>query len=927
MNTAVVLPLVEPAGAGSVSTGAAGTGFAGTGLAGTSGLAGSGLAGSGLTGSGLAGDGVAGAGVVAGLAGAVVPNAQSPELTGGKGASLARLAAAGLPVPAGFVLTTEAYRRFVDENGLAGRIRAAVSPVMTGDLDACTAAAAQIAEFFTAATMPVALGEEIRRAYAGLPGAAGPAGSDNAADAGGWAVAVRSSATAEDLPQASFAGQQDSFLNIRGESAVLAAVQRCWASLWNARAIDYRARAGIGQDDVALAVVVQELVDADAAGVMFTANPMTGNRRQTVLNAAWGLGEAIVGGQVTPDTVVVGQDGMVVDRTISDKTTMTVRTKGGTARQAVPDDRRTAAVLSDADIATLVELGGRIEKLYGRPMDVEWARRDGRLAIVQARPITNLRDGEPEREEWNDSLLANYLWTSANLGEAIPSVMTPVTWSLVRIFMSEAMALSGIGPHRISGNIGGRFYLNLSVAFGVGSAFGMAKFIRKASVEAFGRLPDGLEVPALPMSRWAILRELVPTVTRFYRGVLAYQKKLPELLAAAPTRARELTAKIRSTTSAGELAWRWAAEVEPLLRENSRMLAAGARLDGAGLARIRPAVTKLVGEADANALLTGLSAGGDPLASLGPVVGLARVARGELDRPTYTEKWGHRCPDEFEISAPRPFEDPQWIDRQLAAAATAEADAQNLLERQEKARQEAWARFERRYPRRVARMRERIAGAGRAARGRESARSEVIRAFAVLRAYVLRAGELTGRGDDLFYLSIDEVVRVLRGDAEPLARVASRRATYDHYRALPVYPTLIRGAFVPETWAGDADRRTDLFDQDAAPRPVSDAITGFAGAAGVVEGTARVLTSVEEGEALRPGEILVTTVTNIGWTPLFPRAAAVVTDIGAPLSHAAIVARELGIPAVVGCGNAVTRLRTGDHIRVNGGTGTVTVLP
>lgn len=196
----------------------------------------------------------------------------------------------------------------------------------------------------------------------------------------------------------------------------------------------------------------------------------------------------------------------------------------------------------------------------------------------------------------------------------------------------------------------------------------------------------------------------------------------------------------------------------------------------------------------------------------------------------------------------------------------------------------------------------------------------------MFRAFVLRAGELTGHGADLFFLSFEEILAVLDGDETPLSSVPAHRAAYQRYRALPPYPTVIRGRFDPVAWAGDPDRRADLHDGTTEHRPMAAEVSGFPGAAGVVEGNVRVVSTVEDGESLRPGEILVTTVTNIGWTPLFPRAAAVVTDIGAPLSHAAIVARELGIPAVVGCGNATTRLSTGDRVRVDGIQGTVTLL-
>ena len=196
----------------------------------------------------------------------------------------------------------------------------------------------------------------------------------------------------------------------------------------------------------------------------------------------------------------------------------------------------------------------------------------------------------------------------------------------------------------------------------------------------------------------------------------------------------------------------------------------------------------------------------------------------------------------------------------------------------------------------------------------------------VTRTWVLRAGELTGHSDDLFFLGLPEILALLGGDPSSLLKVPVRRATYETYRALPPYPALIRGHFDPIRWAADPNRRSDYYDERAVATKPDDTITGFPGAAGVVEGSVRVLRTPEEGAQLGDGEILVTTVTNIGWTPIFPRAAAVVTDVGAPISHAAIVARELGIPAVVGCGNATMRLHSGDWVRVDGGKGTVEVL-
>lgn len=817
-------------------------------------------------------------------------------VAGGKGASLARLSRAGLPVPGGFHLTTEAYRDFVARDGLQDEIMKAVAEAAPEE------AARRIAALFAARELPDETAEEIRHAHAAL-------GPD-------VPVAVRSSATAEDLPEMSFAGQQDTYLNIRGE-ALPDAVKRCWASLWTARAIAYRAHHRVPQDEVALAVVVQELVDADAAGVLFTADPVSGARDRLVINASWGLGEAVVGGQVTPDTVVVS-GGQVVEERVADKTVMTVRTPDGTREEPVPADRRRTPVLDAAQAIRLAALGTEIQHLYGMPMDIEWALRDGRLLILQARPITGLR--QPVGE-WNDSLGDMCLWTAANLGEAIPDVMTPCTWSLVQIFIREAMSASSIPGFALVGNIGGRFYMNLSVAYTLARAVGAGG--RLGAIEqVFGRLPAGLEVPLLPGSRWRIIRAVVPTAVRLRRRVRANTRRLPAFAATARERCERLKARAEGAGSAGELAGLWETELLPYLVEACQMLEAAGRQGGSSLVTTRERLTKLAGEVAAEAMLTGANAGGE-LASLGPIVGLGKLAAGEIDRDAFARMYGHRGPHEFEVSTPRPGEDPAWIDAQLAGA---HERTDTLLARQREAREAAWASFAQRYPGKVDRMREQVQRWNAIVRDRETTRSEVVRVFWALRAFVLRAGELTGHGDDLFFLSVQEIVDVLRGHADALDRVPVRRATYELYAGLPAYPTLIVGAFDPVRWAADPDRRGDIFDARGGAAPIGDTVAGFPGAPGVVEGIARIIERPEDGDRLKPGEILVTTLTNIGWTPMFPRAAAVVTDMGAPLSHASIVARELGIPAVVGTGNATVRLRDGDRVRVDGERGTVEVL-
>ena len=396
-------------------------------------------------------------------------------------------------------------------------------------------------------------------------------------------------------------------------------------------------------------------------------------------------------------------------------------------------------------------------------------------------------------------------------------------------------------------------------------------------------------------------------------------------LAEHPALCDRRRAEIAAVAKPVELADLWVAVISPEFDRVSWMLSAATRSSGASFITTRKRLQRLVGDAAANALTAGLGGQAGQLASLGLLDGLEQVANGEIDRDTFNRRYGHRGPHEFEISLPRPGEDPEWIDQRLAERAALATSYRQLLEVQEHKRNEAWAKLEQRHPVQARILQRQVRGWAKISRDRERARSEVIRYFWVLRAYAQRAGELTGWGEDIFFLDKAEIVRLLEGETISAKLIKQRRRAYQSYSALPPYPALIRGTFNPYAWAAEENRRSDLF--IAGSRNEADvAVRGFPGSAGVVEAKVRVLSDAADGGALQPGEVLVTTITNVGWTPLFPRAAAVVTDVGAPLSHAAIVARELGIPAVVGCGNATMRLRTGDLVRVDGTAGTVEVL-
>jgi phosphohistidine swiveling domain-containing protein len=530
---------------------------------------------------------------------------------------------------------------------------------------------------------------------------------------------------------------------------------------------------------------------------------------------------------------------------------------------------------------------------------------------------------DPVTGTWNDSLTGDFLWSRNNFGEGRPDVMAPFTFSVTDKVWREISLLPG---YSMAGNICGRFYANVSVSVSVLIATGKSMDAAKEQMAGMlGHVPEELDIPLVPLRRSTVLKAM-PKMIRLGLRERKGTKQVPQYLATMPALCQDLHKRIAAAKTKSKLVDIWHGDIFARLSSDI-WIVAGSAAPLEALMNFKRKLAELVGEPDANTLFSGLSTEDDMLASLGPVVGVAQVAQGRMSRAEYQEKYGHRGPQEAELSIPRPAEDPDWLDRQLAEYKQNPVDVDALLTKRRAEFEAAWQRLRARYPKQAPKLRRQIDKVGPAARMREAVRDVVTRLLWVERAWALRAGELTDWGDDIFLLTIDEVLALLSGDGAATAYIPARRETYARYRELPPYPMIVRGAFDPFQWAADPQRRYDIHDATAAaPLSTSDIITGFAGAAGRVEGRVRVLDCPEQGNPLQPGEILVAVTTNVGWTPLFPRAAAVVTDVGAPLSHAAIVARELGIPAVVGCGSATTRLHTGDRVRVDGGQGTVEIL-
>jgi pyruvate,water dikinase len=764
---------------------------------------------------------------------------------GGKAQALSRLVRAGLPVPRGFVLLPRAF-----------------------DAEMLTRSAAD------------ALAAELAR----FPD--------------GQRFAVRSSALAEDSASASFAGAYETVLDVPAQQ-VPAAIDTVLASATSRRVVSYGRAVGSRSGEVA--VVVQALVPAEQAGVLFTVDPLTGELGRMTGGVVDGLGESLVSGSST------GTE-FSLTRPLGDYTG--------------PDALRPVA-------AVLHQCAHDIERVFdGVPQDIEWALARGRVWILQARPVTTLNPWQPRTAERNDSLAGACLWSATNLGEANPEAQTPLTISWMAYQQANGGPSMALRGRELAGSIGGRPYANLSVQItarrGKSGKLDPRDAYRKLA-GWWGDLPADVPMPLVPMTSrdWNDAGlALLGTLAR-----MAWTRlRLPAFLRGHQARCAELTAAVESCTGTGELLQLWHSTLLGFsISSFWAVIAAGSDSP----ARLEADLRERLGADDAAALMSNLSGLAGELESLGPAAGLQEVLAGRLSGEQYLNRFGHRGVNEAELAWPRPAEDPGWLDRMLAQA-TRGTDVGIRRQRQQDAFDAALTRLAKQDSRQAVRVRRQLGRAARRAALRESVRSEGVRTTGVMRRFALRAGSLLGIRDDVFLLTIEELLAALDGDRGVFELLPLRRETYRRYQQLPPLPGIICGPFDPFAWAADPDSRTDVYVAGVRTGPPSDdgsdVVVGHPGALGTVEGVVRRLDRFEDADQLQAGEILVTRLTNIGWTPVFPRAGGIVTDLGAPLSHAAIVARELGVPAVVGCRDATVRLRTGDRVEVNGAAGRVRVL-
>lgn len=702
--------------------------------------------------------------------------------------------------------------------------------------------------------------------------------------------AVRSSAVQEDSRDASFGGQFDTVLDVRSDGEIRAAIQTVRGSRRNARVHSYSEAKGMaGEHEIA--VIVQLLVAAEVSGVLFTADPVTGSRTHMIGNCVHGLGEQLVSGDVSADSFSLE------------------RPRGS---YSGPDYLRKQA-------SRLYRYACRLEALYEVPQDIEWGLADNTLYILQSRPITTLQEHDPRSMDWNSSRTGDYLWVQMDV---YPEVFTPSSWSLWQLIFHRKMAGTSVG-----GNIGGRVYMNYSLTYAILRTFGRS---HQDSVDylmvTLGIPPDGVTIPEIPLTLRQILAH---TSLSEFIDEARRRKSAGRFLAAAPGRCRALQEQVGKTDTNQALADLWTEAVKPFFWDCFLTQSATNEEYINPYVKLKQRLAAMIGDEQAMSFIASIGGGSEDLSSVKFASDLGRVARGELSRTDYLRRYGHRHPNENELAVPRPYEHPGYLDRQLEAVQQDPGTMQDRIQDRAEAFETVLERLAQDHPRwRMRKLHKLLDQISAATRMREAFRSELTRAVGLVRAWYLRAAELTGLDDRIFFLTFEEVLALLGGEREALQHIPARQHVYEAYRALPPYPGWIRGQFDPFQWAKDPTRRMDLYDasRPAAAEPEGETLQGFAGSAGRVEGIVRVLHNPADGDQLASGEILVAVTTNIGWTPLFPRARAVVTDVGAPLAHAAIVARELGIPAVVGCGNATLRLHTGDRIRVDGTLGVVDIL-
>ena len=849
-------------------------------------------------------------------------------LVGGKGAHLGELfRIEGIRVPGGFCVTTEAFQRIMAEAPSVDELLGRLARLQPDDRDAIRTISAEIRQTLEGIPIPDHLASAISRRLAQLGDEAG--------------YAVRSSATAEDLPSASFAGQQDTYLNVVGSAAILEHISRCWASLFTERAVNYRVRNGFGHSEVSMAVVIQRMVFPQAAGVLFTADPITSNRKLTSVEASLGLGEALVSGRVNPDVYNV-RDGKIVERTIAAKQVAIHAVPGGGTREDAIDPRhQQQPALTDAQVVELARLGRRIEAHFGRPQDIEWCLVDGVFHVLQSRPITTLFPIPATSDE------ANHVYVSVGHQQMMTDPMKPLGLSMWQLTTPRPMSIAG-----------GRLFVDVTQILaspasraGLLELFGKGDPLLRDALETVierddflpappeagpgaAALPAGVVAPAPiepdPARVTELIGETQESLARLRHDIRG--KSGPELFEFILADLEELKRLLfdprghQTFMAAMDAAWWLNEQLEDWLGEKnaadtlSQSVANNvtsemglALLDVADVIRPHPELVEFLEQVDDDRFLDQL----------------ARFEGGAQARDAieaYLDRYGMRCVGEVDITRPR------WSEHPAILVPLILGNVRNFepgagARRFEQGRKEAGER-ERRLLERLQSL------PGGEQKAQETKRRiDIVRTFIGYREYpkygmvsryfiykrallseaerLAQAGVLRDR-EDIFYLTFEELHEVARTNEVDCELIGEREEAFRSYAALTP----------PRVLTSDGECLTGMHRRADLP---PGALVGLPVSAGTVEGRARVILDLAQAD-LDAGDILVTPYTDPSWTPAFVAIKGLVTEVGGVMTHGAVIAREYGLPAVVGVDHATQRIRDGQRIRVHGTEGYVEIL-
>lgn len=860
-------------------------------------------------------------------------------VVGGKAAALGELwRMDGIRVPAGFCVTTDAFRRILAEDPSIDAWFDELSHVRSGDGEAIGTLSAALRRGIGGVVIPDDLSAAIIRSIDRL-------GEDAA-------CAVRSSATAEDLPSASFAGQHDTYLNVMGSAAILEHVSACWASLFTERAVAYRCQHGIDHKTVQMAVVVQRMVVPRAAGVLFTADPVTSNRTVVSVEAVVGLGEALVSGRISPDAYQV-RDGEIVAASVATKRlALSASPDGGTEDVVIDPEHQDQPALTDAQVLELAGLGRRIERHFGHPQDIEWCLVGGEFQIVQSRPITTLFP-LPVADDSE-----NHVYVSVGHQQMMTDPMKPLGlsfWQLTtrrpmsvaggRLFVDVAQLLASPATREAYLEALGRSDPQIGDA--LRTVLDRGDFISMLPEDGPGGTPPPAGVPgigaAAPLDADpAMVAGLIESTQK---SIAAMEGEIrtrsgPELIDFIvgdleelrrilfdPRSLQVIMGGMQATWWLNEQLEEWLGEknvADVLTRSVPHNITSEmglALLDVADVIRPHPPVVSFLERVEA-----GGGDGHEVADFLGELAALdgGREARDAIR--SFLRAYGMRCVGEIDITRPRWAERPTMLVPLLLSNLRnfeAGAGEQRFQQGRREARQKAEEVLERlaalpdgaEKVEEVSAMIDRV----RAFSGyREYPKFSMVSRYFIYKRAVLEEAErlaganVVGRPEDIFYLTLDELAGVVRSQRADERLIDQRRGEFASYRALTP----------PRVFTSDGEVITGRYRRDGVP---PGALVGVPVSAGVVEGRARVIADIAEAD-LEAGDILVTTYTDPSWSLAFVAVAGLVTEAGGLMTHGAVIAREYGLPAVVGVERATELIRDGQRVRVHGTDGYVELL-